>query len=582
MHGTQLNGRRIVARQDIPLSPGDILSFGNKVSRGDGRYDSRHCWPGADSLEESFFPVDVRFDCRWHGYVPCFPQTGGRPGTKPTSVTTEHRSTRAGPVYSGINTFSVPDDDDENSDDGVVVTGSRSVHKVDPTRDSDSESVSEDSNQALDSASPATSPEAEAKQKPGNSRPANSDTDTTVAPVSTESPRLPAESSPPGAFPEYRDASEGVESKVNEGSDNGSEFEVSNDSEATSESESEDDHQALDYNDRPMSLSEFNSQPPASPWSSAPAATAAGSKPLGGNTRPSYTSQPDPRDTVQSSQPPSDSMYPADMTQARPPAAPAGYQPPWPDFTFRVPSPSDKAMAKPANHHNYGYPEFPATFDPWAVPYPSSINYSGYRPGPVNPRLQPLDEQFSYAAQRPSSHSSPSSNVANASASPVLPHATDADRSDAAPVQPRSDERKTASTGSTRLAISDIVDKLSSESHPPGSSNRLKRKAAEYEADLGESSGRADESQVDSLPDAQPQPDLSAITIAESQLREIKSLVEQRRASAMEHRCKRAKTGVSLRSIAKYAGAAAVGAVIGSFTTIAALSALPAEYFEQR
>lgn len=568
MHGTQLNGRRIVAREDVPLSPGDVLSFGNKVSRGEGRYGSHHLGPCADSSAESFFPVDVRFDCRWHGYVLNPYQPEGRSYTNPTSPTTEHRSTMAGAAIAGTNTYSVPDDDDDSSDDEVLDTGSRSVRKARPTIDSDSESVSEDSNHALNTTSPATSPEAEAKQKPERSGTENGDTSAPPA--------------APGAFPDFPEPSGDVESRVNEDSDNESEFEVSNDSGVSSTSESEDDHQAGDDNDGPANLTEMNSPPPASPWLSAAAAPAEEPKSFG-NSRPSYTSQPGPRDSVLSSQPPNDCMYPPDMTQTKPAAAAAGYQPPWLDFNFRVPSPSDKAMAKPASHHNFGYPELPATFDPWAVPYPSSINSGAYRPGPMSSRLQQLEEPFAYTTQRPLSQPSASTNVANANASPILPHATDAGRSDAASMQPKSDESKVGeSTGSTRLAISDIVDKLSSEGHPAGPSNPLKRKAAEYEADLGESTNRVDESQDDSFPDAQPQPDLSAISVAESQLREIKSLVEQRQAAVPEHRCKRAKAGVSFRSIAKYVGVAAVGAVIGSITTIATLSALPAEYFEQR
>ncbi|OJD24470.1 hypothetical protein ACJ73_04172 [Blastomyces percursus] len=84
MHGTWLNGNKLINNEKTPLGNLDVLTFGTKVTRG----------------SETFEPLEVRLTLSWIKEV------------KPTPVDPPKSS-----KHHSVNTFAVPDDDDDDDED---------------------------------------------------------------------------------------------------------------------------------------------------------------------------------------------------------------------------------------------------------------------------------------------------------------------------------------------------------------------------------------------------------------------------------------------------------------------------------
>ena len=131
-------------------------------------------------------------------------------------------------------------------------------------------------------------------------------------------------------------------------------------------------------------------------------------------------------------------------------------------------------------------------------------------------------------------------------------------------------EKARADAPATRVSVSDIVE-AHTQNHP--TSNNLKRKANDFEADLDDNSQDNGITQ-DSITDAQPRPYMEDLELTQSQIPEIRPIKEVA-PTTEKHRRKRNRAYTFM----KYAAVATVGAAVGSIGTIAGLSSLPADFF---
>ncbi|KAL4916861.1 hypothetical protein BDW62DRAFT_95940 [Aspergillus aurantiobrunneus] len=129
MHGTWLNKDRIPLDRDIPISNGDVLTFGVEVVRG----------------SDTFPPLGVRCECQW--------------------LEAPEGAVQKASHQAASNTFCVPDDDDDDDYDGEVASRTQHLAAVDLTTRQTSESNnsspgsdSEDDFSVVEVSSPMTSP----------------------------------------------------------------------------------------------------------------------------------------------------------------------------------------------------------------------------------------------------------------------------------------------------------------------------------------------------------------------------------------------------------------------------------------
>lgn len=247
----------------------------------------------------------------------------------------------------------------------------------------------------------------------------------------------------------------------------------------------------------------------------------------------------------------------------------------WPEYIIqRVPSPSDKAMAKPM--------DIPA-------PAVAPCLASAYQPyNNISPAIQ------AWASRNQGLTSDFSSMDANQSF-PFGPHRSSggylrhfandisggyslktgflADEEPAIVKKAEKAEKPVAAP--TRVSIPGIVEAYTQSR--PSTSNKLKRKANELEADLEDDSQETGNTQ-DSITDAQPRPDMQDLELTQSQIPEIQPVKEVAPTSNEEQRRKRVKPNQAY-TFMKYAAVAAVGAAVGSIGTIAGLSSLPSDFF---
>ncbi|QKX57535.1 uncharacterized protein TRUGW13939_04652 [Talaromyces rugulosus] len=537
MHGTLLNEARIVPKTNIPIKNGDILTFGSEVLRGD----------------QTFRPIAVRFNCKWHDYA----------------IPTETAK-----VYK--NTFSVPDDDDD-----VEILDSPSKpapEPVEPTSDSSDFGYGSDISRPLDLTSPGTSPEVKQSDLP-KPTPAelSSAYDPQSDPVPTNQDPQITRSSPPGSFPIDFRRSDETDSEFDDDDDVISESYSEWIAKRDEPSEYEDsvaNEQVFIYDDNEdnsdngdgneIDKENYNEQVEEAPHtatSPAPEADLLVPPPIVNEaglhlpkhketvSEPNFTA--DHLATVGNPEPsfagPSvldDASATASAAQGLPSFIPVqdisalvDYQRKLRDSEIqRVPSPSDKAMARPPQYNFYE--GWPTGIAPWECF-----------------RLTPASESFPFDPHRSTGY---------------LRHLN----SEAGPSQPfvgsqALDNEKATEPAKTGVSIADIVEATEPLSGPS------KRKVDEFESDLDDLKlSESQENTQDSIPDAQPRPELNAIIVSDSQV-PASSPVSGRK----ESRRKRAKTRQS-SGIVKYATAAVIGAVVGGISTVAALAALPSDYFE--
>lgn len=313
-------------------------------------------------------------------------------------------------------------------------------------------------------------------------------------------------------------------------------------------------------------------------------------------------------------------IFPQDNSRLGQMSNPIRYQDNWSvDYSVpRAPSPSDKAMAKTSNAplSSYPYGSFTPTFEEW-----SALQQSGQPPQlsfPPFPQAALVNNLSSYADAAHetfafSSHQSSegylnhysekaasvSSQFVHPPSSPsfenvrgqvtgsdfIRPKSHLTDRSD------KPNLEHTVST--TRVSISDIVEKSTGECHASAQTNPLKRKAADFEADMAVSNTSSLDNHTavledSSFPDAQPRPVIQGPALSESQLTEIPAQTEPKPAhptdidaKQADQRRKRVKTARERGgNFMRYAATAVMGAVVGSIATVATLASLPPDFFD--
>ncbi|KAJ9225110.1 hypothetical protein DTO021C3_882 [Paecilomyces variotii] len=553
MHGTALNDKKIPTGKDVTVQSGDILTFGNEVTRG----------------SETFAPLKVRCECQW------FDNDDKEPSEPPEEL----------PTKPSTNSFSVPDDDE------VIEIVRDSGHKQVTTftvPDSDDESEA-DSTHPKDQSTPATSPlskdaadgctrdDAETSSpKASQSKPAANGSDlaegTQKVPVTVDEDQAlvtptttPPAAFTPGAFSDNHDW-ENLETYSSE---------EDSESQMSEELEDDEDAGASCSSDESFEQGFANSHVHT--------------------TNKSYTPPPAVYATL--------STGPCIDEWAGPSAA--DHAPQWRPCRF----PSGVFVKAPSS---YGYSDGPFMLDhtrpstenvgsmePIILPGPSTL--VDHRTDPVveEQRMKPLPRYNSFGKTAlPSFTHSPlfpqctgqNGSVANSDkAALALEHAT---------------ERRTGeSTATTRVSIADIVH----DCKPVEPRTSLKRKAAEMElesivsgpsyfdefSDLRHCGESIRDAQLESvfgdvasLPDAQPQLPINDLDSSPPELIKIPAVSEEQSAgngvSDNGHCQKRAKLTRApsrRRKLARDAVVALGGVFVGSILTVAGLASLPPDFF---
>jgi hypothetical protein len=476
------------------------------------------------------------------------------------------------------NTFTVPDDDEDDDDVEVIDSPSEPAPKpVEHSSDSSDFDYGSDISRPLDLTSPVTSPEVKQTnlQKPAAAEPSSAHSSS--APITAEQDPQITRSSPPGSFPiEFARADE-TDSEFDEDDDVISEsysawiakrdgpneyedsiadedvfvYEENDENEDESEDEKENHNEQVEEAPHKATSPALEADLPVPPIVNEVRLHLPRQK----ETVPETTFSADHLSTVGNASSsfggPSaldDVSVVAPATQGPPSFIPilrqetsemADFQSQLRDYEMqRVPSPSDKAMARPPQYNFYeGWSTDSTPIQPWEC----------FRPVTTN-------ETFPFGPHRSTGYL----RHLNSETWPV-------------PIinSQSLDNEKAAEPAKTGVSISDIVEAAEPLSVPS------KRKADEFESDLDDL--KLDESQQntqDSIPDAQPRPELTTIVVSDSQA-PTSSPVNGRR----ESRRKRVKTRQS-NGIFKYATAAVIGAIVGGISTVAALAALPSDYFE--
>jgi hypothetical protein len=552
MHGTFVNQKKIPAGHDVTIRNGDILMFGNEVTRG----------------SETFPPLEVRCQFEWFDISKAPPVPG--PEKQASNQTT--------------NSFAVPDDDDDDDDDVVEIVPESTPPKLAPhpqfvILDSDTDSDSDDS-RLLDHQSPGTSPlvkdmdanntEEQPQTPHGVDRP-KTDANMHLNPSdgNRQTPELPNDrlqsspSNPPGAYPEAEDKC------YSQAADSESDSELMQASPAEEVTDLESDNWDMEHispdsylsdelgdddslNENYSVTSSLRSVSPSykvryavSEHSSDGCLQSNGwesGRQSFDNTSPSQLSKSAVHQQSETapvaannsapgsqalSQTPTDNSPQANTRLGEMNYDPVQYQDNWPADSSppRVPSPSDKAMAKTSNPPvpSYSYSTFPPSFDEWPVPqassHPPQVPFSPYQP----PAL--VNSLHSYANYLPQSFPLPQSRsslrnplggssgfveqfsderlndyrtkpIGNCNAfgqqvPPTFvqtcnPHPVNASAFAKPPLdQGNNREKPTLSsvttTTTTRVSIADIVDESGSEVHCPDVKRPPKRKAADTE-----------------------------------------------------------------------------------------------------
>lgn len=505
----------------------------------------------------------------------------------------------------------------------VLKTGpEKTVSQPRRTHVDSSDEYGSDSSQPVDLTSPATSPEVKAtvfssiptstsSVVPGPRDAYNHD-GSIDSPILLDCEQQAMRSTPPGAFPTLQQvgrpeadsedsfAENDSESDADE-KESGSDGEAEVNADSESENESEDDEQDDDDEGdvfsqlRPRSVTHRGRQSPSPSVSSdqddrCPSASRVHEK---ARPHPQRLSLSDLNTTATSA--PVSPNYPTAAT------APVLDVPSFSDEWFehanpRVPSPSDKAMAKSSQPPppNYSYDDFWNTWTPNQLPLPSyrisfppcgppSLPYShnaqeSFPFGPHRSTESYLDHFGNRMADMTKQYTSASSDLLQTNHVPATePDSLEAKlRTVMEPVD--------STVNATRLSIADIVDKVSGEANSSPDLNPLKRKATEFEASdsavpVSNATGSHQDLPDSSLPDAQPQPDVSDILLSDSQLQQIRSPVEAKRGrTAHDHRQKRVKT-THAGTFMKYTTVAVMGAIVGGIGTVATLASLPTDFF---
>lgn len=512
----------------------------------------------------------------------------------------------------------------------------RAVSQPKRIRVDSSDEYGSDSSRPVDLTSPATSPEANVTEVSGIPTsinnvvpdPANADShDGSIdSPILLDCDRQAPRSTPPGGFPilqqtghpetdsEESFAGNDSDSDVDE-DENGTDGEVEVDEAADivdseSENESEEDEQEEDDDDddtdglfsqlRPRSVAGLERPSPSprvspdqdhlSPFPSQVREKAINSI---------FTRQHSPKrllstlNTTAGAQVPS--TYPTAATGSVLEASPFNEE--WFEHVNpRVPSPSDKAMAKSSQPPPPTYPsdDFWNTWAPNQLPLPShQMPFPSFSPSPL-PYSHTAQESFPFGPLRSSegylSHfgnrlADTTKRYGSASSDALQTNRVLAAEPDSLEAKLRTVLEPVESTvNTTRVSIADIVDKASGEANSSPGPNPLKRKATEFEAsDSAAPVNNTADSQQDlsesSPPDAQPQPDVKDILLTDSQLLQINSPVEASSGrTACERRRKRVRT-THAGTFVKYATVAAMGAIVGGIGTVATLASLPTDFF---
>lgn len=502
-----------------------------------------------NSFTETFRPIAVRLDCQWH-------EKRVNSTTKPTT-----------------NTFSVPDEED----DVVEVVNYKKAsnqQKSSPWSDSSDMEYGSDMSRPLDLTSPVTSPEFKVSQLPA--KPLN---DATVATTIQQTTLTTSEAVVPPSSPPYHAASPEISDDINHSEsdeveeDDGSEVEES----AGEEQGGIFDEDSEDSEDDHYEGSDWGEEAQAPAFSVFQGGV---TRPAGGFKADEVESSAHDENGAFSQMPDqpiltNHASVPAMATQVEPLTSTESIQQgfTWPEYFIpRVPSPSDKAMAKPI--------DIPA---PAAAPCLTST-YQPY--SNIAPAIQ------AWASRNQGSTTSFASHDANESF-PFGPHRSSGgylrhaanDISGGyslkthflADEEPQAVEKsdKPVHAPANRVSVPDIVETYA-QNHT-STSNKLKRKANEMEADSNDNSQEIGNTQ-DSITDAQPRPDLPDFQLTQSQVPGTQLIKEVALVSNEEHRRKRVKSSQAY-TFMKYAAVAAVGAAVGSIGTIAGLSSLPADFF---
>jgi hypothetical protein len=261
----------------------------------------------------------------------------------------------------------------------------------------------------------------------------------------------------------------------------------------------------------------------------------------------------------------------------------------WPEYLInRVPSPSDKAMAKPMDIPAAAFPPCLApAFQPYSNFSPAMQGWPIRNQGPSNSTFHDgsslnnsfasnnANESFPFGPHRSSGYLR---NVANDVSGQCQPgHFLKARFSGNEEPEAAKKVEKPVDAPKTRVSVADIVEAYT-QIHP-STSNKLKRKVDDFEAELELDSQEVGNTQ-DSITDAQPRPDMDMQDIepTQSQIPETRPIKEVAPTDNEEHRRKRVMTNQAY-TLMKYAAVAAVGAAVGSIGTIAGLSSLPTDFF---
>lgn len=259
----------------------------------------------------------------------------------------------------------------------------------------------------------------------------------------------------------------------------------------------------------------------------------------------------------------------------------ANYTTPWSEYLMpRIASPSEKAMAKPMGiptpgYHSYDYQS--RLLQNWANNQGPSHSYYSYAAKSTDPYGSiTANESFPFGPHRSSTgylrhlaNDLLGEQMTNSNEKPLDSISLHQSYSTEENSSTAKDAEKSAETSKTRLSIADIVEKSAVHNIVP---NKLKRKADEFEAHL--ETGDTE----DSIPDAQPRPDIQNIELSQPQVLDADSTNIVRPDRMQEHRHKRVKTK-EVHNFMKYVTVAAIGAVVGSIGTIAGLASLPADFF---
>lgn len=469
-----------------------------------------------------------------------------------------------------MNTFSVPDEED----DVIEVVDYKTVsvqQKSSPWSDSSDMEYGSDMSRPLDLTSPVTSPEIKISQLPP--KPLH---DATVATTIQQATMTTSEAVIPPSSPPLHAASPEMSEDENQ-----SESEEDEDGSESEESVGEEQKGMFDEDSEDSELDHYEGSDwgeEAAPDAQAPSFSVFEGGPTGGfkvsnevESTARYENQAFsrvPNHPILASETSAQAMAAQVQPRTSTESAHQGFT--WPEYLIpRVPSPSDKAMAKPMDI------PVPAVAPCLAPAYQSYNN--------IAPAIQ------AWASRNQGLTSNFASNNANESF-PFGPHRSSGgylrhvanDILGAYPLNSRfkadeePDVKKVdkAEIPATRVSVSDIVEARTQ--NQPRSDN-LKRKANDFEADLEDGSQDNGNTQ-DNITDAQPRPDMQDLELTQSEIPETQPIKEVAPTSNEEHRRKRVKPNQAY-TFMKYAAVAAVGAAVGSIGTIAGLSSLPADFF---